>query len=1593
MFTLKQTSVTIALLCLIGNISFAQTSVQSFGTGTGSFITANSTSTSFLPNPTGSGTTFVAINNGGGAINLVNPGLIALGSGTEVRASASSNANVNKFTPVLSYTNSTSYYTTFWMVLGNSTGGNTATNGEWAFYQGAGAGYSSNGDMPTGQVHTGLRFTFGNSGAITFNYLNNTTWTALASVNISQGNLYKVEIMGNNGASTINYNYGNGANSVAANRYDLWIDGVLVGNDLVKGGIGNSTNVNSITYIGKNSTANAANIFVDDITVYNSIPSNISASCAEPTTGSSSFTANSGGASSINLSWTNGDGSNRLIIARRDNPVSAIPANNSSYTGNTAFGSGTQISTGEYVVYNGSGSSATITSLQAGYTYHFRIVEFNCSNSNEKYYNSGAVTANASTTPASVTSFQNVCNSDGSIVINWDVPSSGYDGILVFARTVAPSYNPTGNNGASFNANSDFSAATTYGTDKCVYNGTGNTVTINGLTSGSVYYFRAYAYTGSIYSTVSPIITGISGVANVSGLSATGANGIINVSWTNPGYCYDEIMFVAVATSNVTAIPTGDGSLYDADAFFGTDVSNVNMPANEFVVYKSTGTSFTIYGLINGTNYKVKAFARSGNYWSSGIQVNATPANVAGDFRSIQNGDWTNINTWQRFNGANWVTPNAGQFPNQQTASVTIRNGHTVTVNGPGGNYQMATLIVENGAKLYVNSTSTLRYLNIYTQINNDGIIGNGGTNDGIALNIEGANVFIGGDGVTIVSRIRKDENNNTTSNLTISTDIQLYSIGSAKTLLYNNQGNTYFNVTINSGATVSTPANFGNVSIDGTNGGAGGNRRGSITVAGTLNINGILYMTCQNGSGGASTSNKITIEDGGVINVDSIDADNSSGSGHVTTIKNGGILNIYGRGFYDFSTSNNTYTCETNSLVHYSGTSAQTVESGIDYADLKYSGGANNKTQNGDLTVNGNLTVDAAIYNVGTSSRDLNLGGNFTLENGGTMNATNCREYLTILCNSNTTQVFNGNGQIFNCFLFTSAKSSGSLSFNNSNSSLYVKDDMILDYTGSSLFSDNLNTLTVGGAIRFGSSTSTSSNFNITGTILFNFDTTTSGYSNICNVAQNGITVAQLNNITLQAISVATVPEVQIYPTSGGQTLTIKGNVTIMNTNYNSIFITNNNNIVVRGNWTTYNQSGFTEGTGRVTFNGTSNQTITGAETFYQMEINNPTSVTLNNNIIVTNALRLNQGVIITGVNEVHVTNNNAANAVVLHNVNSYVQGRLRRNVASTGTYDFPIGDNNYQLATVKLNSSSGISNLIASFTSGLPVTMPNPTTCKVNGTGISNMLNSGYWTISPNAITAVNYEVTLNGRGYSNFSGGATQLCVIKRSNSSSPWLGTNSSGVNGYHNAANQGLSGGAAKGVRTGLTSFSDFGIGFGAVPLPVQLTSFDVVANDNNSTTITWSTASELNNDYFEVLHSLNGIDFNLIGTVKGAGTSQFANEYAFLHTNASCGNNYYRLRQVDFDGKYEFSSIKFVNFNCASNFTLYPNPAVNTIFINSTSISDLATINIYNIEGRLIITKSYNQSGINISELPTGLYLIELVNGNSISQTRFIKSE
>jgi len=172
-------------------------------------------------------------------------------------------------------------------------------------------------------------------------------------------------------------------------------------------------------------------------------------------------------------------------------------------------------------------------------------------------------------------------------------------------------------------------------------------------------------------------------------------------------------------------------------------------------------------------------------------------------------------------------------------------------------------------------------------------------------------------------------------------------------------------------------------------------------------------------------------------------------------------------------------------------------------------------------------------------------------------------------------------------------------------------------------------------------------------------------------------------------------------------------------------------------------------------------------------------------------------------------------------------------------------------------------------------------------------------------------------------------------------------------------------------------------------IPVELTSFTASVNPG-SVTLSWSTATETNNQGFEIQRN-NGSEFYAIGFVTGNGTTTEINNYSYTDRNLTAGNYSYRLKQVDFNGRYEYSNVINVDvapeqFELSQN---YPNPFNPSTTINfSIPQSSIVTLKVFNTLGQEVKTlvNQNMESGVHsisfdASELNSGIYFYRLDAG------------
>ena len=177
---------------------------------------------------------------------------------------------------------------------------------------------------------------------------------------------------------------------------------------------------------------------------------------------------------------------------------------------------------------------------------------------------------------------------------------------------------------------------------------------------------------------------------------------------------------------------------------------------------------------------------------------------------------------------------------------------------------------------------------------------------------------------------------------------------------------------------------------------------------------------------------------------------------------------------------------------------------------------------------------------------------------------------------------------------------------------------------------------------------------------------------------------------------------------------------------------------------------------------------------------------------------------------------------------------------------------------------------------------------------------------------------------------------------------------------------------------------------GITPLPVELISFNA-SKVSSGVLLDWTTASELNNSGFEVERSIDGETWELIGWVEGSGTTQEIKNYSFIDEDNLNQLTYYRLRQVDYDGAYEYSDV--IAFETLKEdiveFEAYPNPTSGVVSFNK----EYENVKVSNSYGITVLEASEPTSSVDLSNLPNSVYFVEVTNEFGKRQTtRIIKN-
>ncbi len=462
-------------------------------------------------------------------------------------------------------------------------------------------------------------------------------------------------------------------------------------------------------------------------------------------------------------------------------------------------------------------------------------------------------------------------------------------------------------------------------------------------------------------------------------------------------------------------------------------------------------------------------------------------------------------------------------------------------------------------------------------------------------------------------------------------------------------------------------------------------------------------------------------------------------------------------------------------------------------------------------------------------------------------------------------------------------------------------------------------------------------------------------------------------------------------YQGESGHTSTIGNNVTVSS----GSFVAGANTTLSMGGNLTFSGGSFNSGSGNalISMQGSSNQTITGNFTeantaaLNRLEVDNTNGITLGGDVDIQTGLLLTDGLLRPSANKLKLTSS-ATVSPATGSASSYVNGRLYKDIVNGGSFIFPVGKGNrWSYASVETVSDGphewNVELYNASPISEASIDNLNPTSAT-----IKTISGNEYWRIEDDAAGSVTANIGIMWDGQSNVSTSSSDWYELKVLS----WNGTtwdNHEGTGHESNPVPTESNGFFTSTIPVSFsTKFITMGSTTEANPLPVEFVSF-TARHENGKVELEWATASELNNDYFEIQRSANGQTFKTIGKVKGAGNANALLQYNYEDRNPLEGLAYYRLRQVDFDGKFDFSNIVSVVVPVTErDFQAYiiPNPTTeDNINLKVVTQNQESKINISMIDLRgnvlvnLVKEPQEISQGIKLEtlrNLPAGVYIV-----------------
>lgn len=359
-----------------------------------------------------------------------------------------------------------------------------------------------------------------------------------------------------------------------------------------------------------------------------------------------------------------------------------------------------------------------------------------------------------------------------------------------------------------------------------------------------------------------------------------------------------------------------------------------------------------------------------------------------------------------------------------------------------------------------------------------------------------------------------------------------------------------------------------------------------------------------------------------------------------------------------------------------------------------------------------------------------------------------------------------------------------------------------------------------------------------------------------------------------------------------------------------------------------------------------------------------------------------------------------------------NYVQWNISN--SGTGNYVVPYSFNNNDIPfsmEIQQAGSAGGNILFSTYHTPLFDNFPYPT---YNGTSpILNLslastavadfssgavdrwwiIDAGSYTTKPKATFTFSYpnsEWTATGNTIAE-----ANLKALPFNSNSGTWDTSLLSG----NDAGGGGLTGSVMSADATGSDLFRCWSLVDEDDILPVELISFNAVCN-NDAVKLNWVTASETNNDYFTIERSADGITWNILAIIPGAGNSNTSNYYTADDSHPMADHNFYRLKQTDYNGQYTYSTIRTASCgetSTAFDFTnVWTDESHNLCITFNASENKNFNYKLFDAFGRLVFQNAgetvdgFNEVKLNVSDYQYGMYIITLDNTEKIISQKVV---